>query len=345
MFEKIMREQMAKSIKYIHPIDYDAATGLMAAVFQQMHEDFLPAPLIALHSPVPQLLAGVWSLLRETLLAGSVNRAHKEAVAATVSKTNECPFCVDAHTVMLRATSDHDAADAILRGDYDNIHDPQLHALVQWVLAKRTATTERGHQPFTRHDIPEIVGTVVAFHYLNRMANVFLGDSLLPLPSLMKGLTYRVYAATAGKRVVRELQSGNSLKFVPAADLPNDLWWASGSPTMAQAFAGFAHVLDEIGTAFVPEPVRHLVHERLQAWNGESMGISRRWVDDAVAQLNEVHQATARLVLLTAFASYQVDATVIRDFQSQNPEDAQLIAATAWASFAAARRVSVWLTS
>jgi hypothetical protein len=168
---------------------------------------------------------------------------------------------------------------------------------------------------------------------------------LLPLPSLIKGLTYRVYAATAGKRVVCEIQSGNSLKFVPSADLPNDLWWASGSPTAAQAFAGFASVMDEIGVAFLPEPVRHLVHERLQAWNGESMGISRRWVDDAVAQLNEVHQPTARLVLLTAFASYQVDKTVIHNFQSQHPEDAQLIAATAWASFAAARRVSVWLTS
>jgi AhpD family alkylhydroperoxidase len=344
MFEKTVREQMVKSIKYIQPIDYDAATGLTAAVFQQMQEDFLPAPLIALHSPVPELLAGVWSLLRETLLAGSVNRSHKEAVAATVSKTNECPFCVDAHTVMLRATADHDAADAILRGDYDNIHDSQLRALVQWVMAKRTANPDAVQQPFMQHDIPEIVGTAVAFHYLNRMANIFLGDALLPLPSLVKGLTYRVYAATAGKRVVRELQPGNSLKFVPAADLPNDLSWASGSPTVAQAFAGFAHVVDEIGTAFVPEPVRHLIHERLQAWNDESMGISRRWVDEAVAQLNEACKPMARLALLTAFASYQVDATVIRDFQSYYPEDAQLIATTAWASFAIARRVSAWLT-
>ena len=344
MFAKTMREQMAKSIQYIQPIDYDAATGLTAAVFQQMQEDFLPAPLIALHSPVPELLAGVWSLLRETLLAGSVHRSHKEAVAATVSKTNECPFCVDAHTVLLRATSDHDTADAILRGDYGSIHDAQLHALVQWVLAKRTANPDAVQQPFTQHEIPEIVGTAVAFHYLNRMANIFLGDSLLPVPSLMKGLTYRVYAATAGKRVVRELQPGHSLKFVPAADLPDDLSWASSNPTVAQAFAGFATVMDEIGTAFVPEPVRQIMDERLQAWNGEPLGISRCWVDEAVTPLSEAHKPLARLALLTAFASYQVDATVIHNFQSQHPEDAQLIGITAWASFTAARRVSVWLT-
>jgi hypothetical protein len=49
------------------------------------------------------------------------------------------------------------------------------------------------------------------------------------------------------------------------------------------------------------------------------------------------------LTLLTALASYQVDKSIVEDFRSHYPEDAQLIAATAWASFTAARRVGVWL--
>ncbi|SRR6266496_1107457 len=103
---------MAKTIKYVKPVQYRSATGLTADIYRQMQADFLPVPLLTLHSPVPEVMAGVWSILRETLLAGQVDRALKEAVAATVSKTNACPFCVDAHTAMLHATSNHDAASA-----------------------------------------------------------------------------------------------------------------------------------------------------------------------------------------------------------------------------------------
>src|SRR5262249_12177605 len=136
MIAETIIERMAQTIQYVKPVPYRSATGLTAEVYQQMRADFLPIPLLTLHSPVPEVMAGVWSILRETLLAGQVDRAHKEVVAATVSKTNACPFCVDAHTLMLEATSDHDAAGAILSGDYDRIHDEQLRALVQWAVAK-----------------------------------------------------------------------------------------------------------------------------------------------------------------------------------------------------------------
>ncbi len=105
-----------------------------------MQQDFFHAPLLTLHASAPHMMAGVWSILRETLLAGQADRAQKE-VAATVSKTNQCPFCVDAHTLMLHATSDHDAANAILRGDYDSIRDPQQRALARWAMAHRMAST------------------------------------------------------------------------------------------------------------------------------------------------------------------------------------------------------------
>jgi AhpD family alkylhydroperoxidase len=346
MITETILAQMAKTIKYVEPVPYGSATGLTAEVYQQMQADFMPAPLLSLHSPVPEVLAGVWSILRETLLAGQVDRAFKEAVAVTVSKINECPFCVDAHTVMLQATSNHDVAGAILRGDYDGIHNPQLHAIVQWVLANRTPH-ENGllPPPFSQNEAPEVNGTAITFHYLNRMANVFLGDTLLPLPSAVKGLTYRLYAATAGQRLVRRQQQGNSLQFVPQAKLPDDLSWAAANPAVAGAFAGFAEVVEEAGKRALPELVRFLVNERVQAWNGELMGISRGWVEEAVVELKAEHRTAARLALLTALASYQVDSSIVEDFQSQYPGDAQLIAATAWASFTAARRASVWLAT
>jgi AhpD family alkylhydroperoxidase len=329
MITEMMREPLAKTIKYIKPIGYDSAKGLTAQVYDQLQADFIPAHLVALHSPVPEVMAGVWSILRETLMAGKVNRSHKEAVAVTVSKANECPFCVDAHTVLLRATSDHDVADAILQDDHTRIQDTQLHALVQWAWTNRASNPDSVIEPpFSRNEMPEMIGTAITFHYLNRMANIFLGDTLLPfpVPSALKDFTYRFYAATEGKRIVRHLPSGESLKFLPHAELPDDLSWAAEDPSVAGAFAGLAKVIEETGQRALSEPVRLLVNERVKAWNGGAMGISRRWVEEAIAGFKKEDQAAAHLALLTAFASYQVDA------------------ATSWASFTLARRVGEWLS-
>jgi hypothetical protein len=166
----------------------------------------------------------------------------------------------------------------------------------------------------------------------------------LPLPSALKGLSGRLFGATAGKRFVsRSLRQGASLRFVPQAKLPKNLSWAAANPAVAGAFAGFVQVVEEAGKAALPEQVRALVNERIQAWHGEAMGMSRHWVEDAVVEVKEAHRAAARLALLTALAAYHVDSSVVEGFRSHYSDDAQLIAAAAWASFTAARRVDTWL--
>jgi len=47
--------------------------------------------------------------------------------------------------------------------------------------------------------------------------------------------------------------------------------------------------------------------------------------------------------LLAAFASGQVDRSVVRMFRADRPGDATLVELTAWASLAAARRVGTWI--
>jgi AhpD family alkylhydroperoxidase len=314
-------------------------------VYQQLQADFMPAPLVVLHSPAPEVMASVWSILRETLLAGSVNRAHKELVAAVVSKANTCPYCVDAHTTMLHASSSHNVVNAILSGHYDSITDPQHQRLIQWVVSHQTEVTPHELPPFSRDEAPEIIGTAIAFHYINRMVNIFLGDSLLPVPSALKGVTRRLVGTAAGKRLVPSLEAGRSLAFISRVPLPDDFSWAAANPTVARAFAGWIDAVETAGERVLPELVRELVCKRGALWKGEPMGISRRWVDEAVAPLKLEYQPAARLALLTAFASYQVDASTIEAFRAQYPDDVQLIAATAWASLTAARRVSVWMAA
>ena len=138
-------------------------------------------------------------------------------------------------------------------------------------------------------------------------------------------------------------ETATSLTLLPAADLPADLTWAAASPTVADAFARWTAVAEEAGQETLPTDVRALVRERVEAWNGESTGLSRGWVEEAIVDLDEVDRSAARLALLTALASYQVDEGAIEAFRTQQPGDDKLIGVTAWASFTAARRIGSWL--
>src|SRR5581483_1532699 len=58
MIAGAIRDQMVKTIKYVKPAAFDSATGLTAQVYQQLQEDFIPAPLVVLHAPIPMSWQG-----------------------------------------------------------------------------------------------------------------------------------------------------------------------------------------------------------------------------------------------------------------------------------------------
>jgi hypothetical protein len=86
------------------------------------------------------------------------------------------------------------------------------------------------------------------------------------------------------------------------------------------------------------------VRDTIGEWHGDDPGLSRRWVEEAVAAVDDGDRAAARLALLTALAPSQVDAAILDDFRRRHPGDATLIAAAAWASFTVTRRIGSWLT-
>jgi AhpD family alkylhydroperoxidase len=291
------------------------------------------------------LLAGAWSACRESLLVGSVRRDVKEAVAATVSRINQCPYCVDAHTIMLNATSARNSADAIIHQQDDQIKDPAVRSIVKWAAATRSPGAKiLLSPPFSRKDAPEIIGTAVFFHYVNRMASVLLSDT--PLPSnhpLLKGFLKRMAGLFFSRAIHRSKPLGTSLELLPESELPVDLAWAKRSPNIAGAFARFAAVVNKAGREFIPEDVRDCVVKHVQAWDGKEPGLGRHWVEEAMNGLDEKSKDIARLVLLTALAPYQVDEGVVNAFTTQITGDDRLIGALAWGSFTAARRIGTWL--
>lgn len=333
-------------IKYIQPVKTSSAEGLVAQVYAQIKQDFgaLVEPF-TLHSPSPKLLAGAWVACRESELAGNVRRDIKEAVAATISKINKCPYCVDAHTIMLNATGKRSIAQAISNENYNKISDPQMREVVKWALATRSSGSEiLLAPPFSQLDAPEIIGTAVFFHYIDRMVNVLLSET--PLPSNHRWLknTLKLIAGIFFSRDIRRSKpSGDSLKLLPEADLPADLNWAKTNPTIAGAFARFAAVIEEVGTYALSPKICNCVQKYIQAWNGEDLGTSRQWVEQAISGFDDVSKAAGRLSLFASLAPYQVDEGIVLAFRRHFPEDDKLLGALAWASFTIARRIGTWL--
>lgn len=298
-----------------------------------------------LYSPLPKLLAAAWMVCRETELVGCVPREVKEAVAAVVSNLNTCPYCVDAQMIMLDAAGEGRAAEAISSSRYGEISDGKMRLMVEWASATCTPKSEVILKPpFSRQEAPEIIGTAVFYHYVNRMVTVLLGSTPLPCNQRwLKGSMKRVAGWKFSDAFHRSKTVGDALHFLPKADLPGDLHWVKKASNVACAYACFAAAIDKVGEYALPVEVRAHLQEEINEWSGKISELSLAWTEDAISRFDEATQDAARLAMLTALAPYRVDESVVSAFRKHFPEDDKLVGALAWASFTAARRIGTWL--
>lgn len=311
-------------IRYVKPVMPGSATGLVASVYEQAERDFgLIAAPVAMHSPAPTLAAASWAMLRETLLAtGSASRVEKEAVAAAVSAGNACPYCVTVHTATSKA----------LGNNLDSVGDPALKEIIAW--AQQSGQPDPA--PLAHAGYAELAGVAVTFHYLNRMVTVFLPKS--PLPSLTpKAVGGWVMDMLASAMTAASPAPGASLALLPDAPLPDEFSWAAGTPHVAGAFARATAAIEEAGQRAVSPGVREFVLDILDGRTGPSAGPSRAWADTEVDRLDGADRAAGRLAILTALAPHQVSRS---DVAEARQSDDALLALTAWASMAAARKIS-----
>lgn len=176
-----MGEQLLlRQVRHVRPDLDDPRT---ATVRQQIWQDFgMIVPPFLLHLPAPAALSASWAIIREPTHGHRVPRAVKEAVAASVSAANACPYCVDVHTTALHALGDRAAAAAIASGRSQTITDPTLHAVVSGALATREPDAPiLRRRPFPDEHAPELIGVVLAYHYINRMVNIFVAGSPFPV--------------------------------------------------------------------------------------------------------------------------------------------------------------------
>jgi AhpD family alkylhydroperoxidase len=310
-----------------------------------MEADFLVGPPLTVHLPNPELLAGVWSMCRECLAAGRVSRTMGDVVAGMVSRLNACPYCFSIHTSMLHSFGAPELAEALLREG--GIADAETHGIADWAAATLTpGASILKSPPFTKEQAPQIIGTALCFHYLNRIVNVFLD----PLPMSGIGWLKGPMSWMSGKILQPRLSSqrvapGRFLTEAPDTELPDDFKWAAGEPNIAGGARRFIASAEDAGRESVHQLVRDCVLSRIRTWNGETPGLGRAWLEEAVAPLEDKLRPAARLALLTALAAYQVDEGIIASFRAVQPSDRDLINLTSWASYSAVRRIASWLAA
>ncbi len=290
-----------------------------------------------IHLPVPELLAGAWMACRETLLCGRGRRDAKEVVAAAVSALNQCPYCFDAHSIMVLASSGADYQKAT--------DDPYLSSVAAWAAATRTPGSPLlSAPPFSKEEAPAFIGTAIFFHYINRLVTIKLGPSPLPFTTgVPKKVALHLAAWFFGGAIRLPKDPGSSLELLPESPLPGDMLWAKSSPPIVGAFARFAGVIEKGGNRVLSETIQRTVTTAVEEWNGDDPGMESQWCENAIAALDEKEKSAARLALLTALAPYRVDEGVVRAFSTNFPGEEQLLTTLAWSSFTAARKIGTWL--
>lgn len=336
-----------RPLRYLHTVPPRAARGLLARVYRQVARDYVLAGPITVHSISPELTAGLWMYGRETVLAAdALDRGTKEAIAAAVSVTNRCPYCRDMHTSMAHSAGAHDLAVAVLADADQGPGADVLAPAIAWARASRTpGAPVLEDPPFTAPQMAEAIGTVVFFHYINRVVNVFFEDTALRLPVVGAVLTDRLtrgFGFVVRPRMTVDTVPGESLDLLPEAPLPDDLAWAD-HPTIGPAVARWAAALDAAACRHAPTSVRTVVGDAIDDWSGADPPLGSAWLEERTAELPAEDRAIAELALLTALASYRVTDARVRALTERGAGEETLLVTVAWAAGLAARRVSSWV--
>jgi AhpD family alkylhydroperoxidase len=272
-------------IKYLKAESVRHSVGSNRAVFAQMqlenagvHGPFL------IHAAQPKLLAALWAIFRETQLASGIPRANLETLALLIAQDNRCPWCIEAHQVALHS---HGIV-------------PEIE---QWYRANPNPTRSPSNEAVLRI-------ASICWQYINRMTNIFLVESAWQRFGVLRNsaqpLMGKIFATFF---LGRKYAAGRSLELIDQTPLPEHLHWAASAGASGQALAYFHQTILALGERLIAPQTQKVVLETIKS--KPSLGLSRHWADKAVASLEPKEQIVAKVLLLAALASYQIDENLI----------------------------------
>ncbi|MFD3514984.1 carboxymuconolactone decarboxylase family protein [Streptomyces sp. NPDC058657] len=322
---------MTGPFRFTSPESPESATGTTADVYAQVLADFgVPnPPTFAVLSPSPQLLTGFWALAREALICGEVSRTDKELVATGTSLANGCHFCVNAHLFLLHAGGESRLATRI--GEGLAPQDPYQAGLLGW---GRDIGTE---QPFPAAHAEEFIGTALAFHFMNRIA-----DTLLTRPPLDGAdRRSRLLATAPGRHLSATLRSepvpGESLALLRTeGEAPP---WAVPGSAVAIAYAGLREAA-ALGAGLLADDDVAYVAKTVEAWDGLAQP-----APDASWLPARADRPGARIALLAALAPHHLTEADVQAWLVPPYSEHCLVHLVAYGAMAATERQAARLIS
>ncbi|WP_433279977.1 carboxymuconolactone decarboxylase family protein [Micromonospora sp. CA-244673] len=323
--------------RFFTPAKASAATGLTAEVYRQLRDEFLgPVPTFQALSAVPEVMAATWALMREALLAGDASRVERELVASSVSRANRCRFCVDAHVMLLHALGEHALAEVIAQGGTPP--EPRHAELARWAEASRSPAAA----DWTGRYRPEFTGTLLAFHFINRVVSALLDPDLLPgglqRSPMVRSVGGRLYARTA--RGAKE--PGRSLPFVDAGTTAPPAW--AGDSPVGVAYAALRDAALR-GGDLLGDVARQTVAATVRWEDGRFPDRPADWAVDLVRDVPGTDRVGTRIALLAAFAPGSISPGDVALWRLSHPGDADLVRLVAYGAMTATDHVARALTS
>ncbi|MCW3819146.1 carboxymuconolactone decarboxylase family protein [Micromonospora sp. DR5-3] len=318
--------------RFFTPAKASAATGLTAEVYRQLRDEFLgPAPTFQALSAVPQVLAATWALMREALLAGDTSRVDRELVAAAVSRANRCRFCVDAHVMLLHALGEHELAEVVARGGTPP--EPRHAELVRWAEASRSPGAAEWTSPYR----PEVTGTLLAFHFINRIVSALLDPDLLPgglqRSPVVRSVGGRLYARTARE----PKEPGRSLPLLDAGPTAPPAW--AGDSPVGVAYASLRTAAMQ-GADLLGDVAHRIVTATVCWEDGRHPAQPAQWAADLIRDLPGADRVGTRIALLAAFAPSAIRAGDVALWRLSHPDDADLVRLVAYGAITATDHVA-----
>ncbi|PZF94335.1 carboxymuconolactone decarboxylase family protein [Micromonospora deserti] len=318
--------------RFFTPAPAKAATGVTGEVYRQLRDEFLgPVPTFQTLSAVPEVLAATWALMREALLAGDASRVDRELVASAVSRANRCRFCVDAHVILLHALGEHELAEVIARGGTPP--EPRRAALVGWAEASRSP----GAADWTSPYCPEVTGTLLAFHFINRVVSALLDPDLLPgglqRSPVVRSVGGRLYARTARE----PKEPGRSLPLLDAGTTAPPAW--AGDSPVGVAYASLKNAATQ-GGDLLGDVARQTVAATVSWEDGKFPARPAEWAVDLIRDLPGTDRAGTRIALLAAFAPSAISAGDVARWRLFHPADADLVRLVAFGAITATDHVA-----
>lgn len=330
-------------MRYVSAVPRTKATGLTRETYRMISDDFFRNGSLTSRSKVPELMAAIWTVGRETMLvADKVDRTTKDAMCAVLSQANACPYCGDMLISLVHAGGDHGAARDIRVGDAFSSADETLRKRLEWTLAIASGSEiEVPPTPFSDEQLPEMLGTLLGMSDINRFSHVVMADSPVQAPlglDWVKGWALRLFGKELEVTRRKALQPGRALRLLPEASLPADLQWAKSNRRVADAVARFTATVEREGVKAVSPQTRQAVQASLATWHGESMPLDGAWIDDEVKGLAGEDRAVARLAIVLAKAPYRTTESMVQEVLGEAGDEERFIRILAWASFTGAKR-------